>query len=120
MRAVARFGSVTVAADDCRDARGTALLESVVRDVRYACRSFRRTPLVALTIVTTVGLGLGLVTVVFTILNAFIFRADEVRNPQELFAVDRQRPANAEPEGFTRSSTKRWSARRACSPMHSR
>jgi len=37
------------------------MLDGVVRDVLYACRSFRRTPLVALTIVTTVGLGLGLV-----------------------------------------------------------
>ena len=101
-RAMARFGSVTVAADECRDARGTALLDSVVRDVLYACRSFRRAPLVALTIVTTVGLGLGLVAVVFTLLNAMIFRVDEVRNPHELFAVERQRSANAEPESFTR------------------
>ena len=52
----------------------------------------------ALTIVTTVGLGLGLVAVVFTILNAFVFRIDEVRRPHELFAVERQRSANAEPE----------------------
>ena len=79
------------------------LFEGVLRDVRYTLRSFRRTPLVALTIVTTVGLGLGLVAVVFTILNAFIFRADEVRNPHELFAVERQRAANAEPETFTRA-----------------
>jgi predicted permease len=79
------------------------LLESVVRDLRFTLRSFRRTPLVTLTIVTTVGLGLGLVAVVFTILNAFIFRVDEVRNPHELFAVERQRSANAEAETFTRA-----------------
>jgi putative ABC transport system permease protein len=102
-RAMARFGSVTVAADECRDERGMALLDGVVRDVLYGCRSFRRAPLVALTIVTTVALGLGLVAVVFTILNAFIFRVDEVRNPYELFAVERQRSANAEPETFTRA-----------------
>ena len=42
-------------------------------DVLFAGRSFRRAPLVALTIVTTVGLGLGLVAVVFTFLNAVIF-----------------------------------------------
>ena len=83
------------------DLQGT--FDSAVRDVRYACRSFLRAPLVALTIVTTVGLGLGLVAVVFTILNAFIFRVDEVRNPHELFAVERQRSANAEPERFTRA-----------------
>src|SRR5918994_1203828 len=80
-----------------------ALLDDVARDVRYAIRSFRRAPLVALTIVTTVGLGLGLVAVVFTLLNLMIFRVDEVRNPHELFAVERQRSANAEPERFTRA-----------------
>jgi hypothetical protein len=56
----------------------------------------------ALTIVTTVGFGLGLVAVVFTLLNAMIFRVDEVRNPHELFAVEHQRSANAKPESFTR------------------
>jgi predicted permease len=84
--------------------RRTALVDGVLRDVRYTFRSFRRAPLVALTIVTTVGLGLGLVTAVFTILNSYIFRADEVRKPFELFAVERQRSANAEPEGFTRAT----------------
>jgi predicted permease len=102
VRAVARFGSVTVAADACRDERGTALIDNVVQDVRYACRSFRRAPTVALTIVTTVGLGLGLVAVVFTLLNAMIFRVDEVRNPHDLFAVVRQPSTTAKPESFTR------------------
>ena len=32
------------------------------------------------------GLGLGLVTVGFTILNAFVFRVHDVRNPHELIA----------------------------------
>src|SRR5688572_26365687 len=82
---------------------GRALLDDVARDVRYALRSFRRAPLVALTIVTTVGLGLGLVAVVFTILNALVFRVDEVRNPHELFAVERQPSANTGPENFTRA-----------------
>ena len=70
--------------------------------MRFTWRLFRRAPLVALTIVTTVGLGLGLVTVVFTILNLYIFRIDEVRNPHELFAVERPRSANAQRETYTR------------------
>ena len=75
----------------------------MVRDILYAFRSFGRAPLASLTIVMTVGLGLGLVAVVFTILNAYIFLVDEVRNPHELFAVVRQRSANAEPETFVRA-----------------
>ena len=101
-RAMARFGSVTVAADECRDARGTTLVDGIVRDLWYAFRSFRHAPLVAVTIVATVGLGLGLVTVVFTLLNAAVFRTDDVRDPHELFSVERQLPANAKPEPFTR------------------
>ena len=83
--------------------RGTTVLDHVGRDIRYACRSLVRAPLAAATIVITVGLGLGLVAVVFTILNAVLFRVDAVENPHELFAVERQTSANAEPEGFTRA-----------------
>jgi predicted permease len=82
-----------------------SLSGGVVRDVLYACRSFRRAPLVAVTIVMTVGVGLGLVAVVFTLLNSLLFQVDEVRNPHELFAVERQRSANAEPERFTREQS---------------
>jgi hypothetical protein len=66
------------------------VVDNVARDLRYACRSFLRTPLVAMTIVTTVGLGLGLVAVAFTLWNAYLFQADEVRDPYELFSVQRQ------------------------------
>ncbi len=77
-------------------------LDSAARDIRYTWRLFLRAPLVALTIVTTVGLGLGLVACVFTILNAQIFQVDEVRAPNELFAVERQRSADAQQETYTR------------------
>ena len=96
------FGGIDQIKEDCRDARGTVLFESLIRDIRFTWRSFRRAPLVALTIVTTVALGLGLVAVVFTILNAAIFRADAVRNPSELFTIARQQSGGAEPEIFTR------------------
>ncbi|HVT47610.1 MAG TPA: FtsX-like permease family protein [Vicinamibacterales bacterium] len=73
------------------------------QDVLYAWRSFRRAPLVALTIVTTVGLGLGLVAAVFTLLNALVFLPDAVRQPDELVAVARQRTATPDPPRYTRT-----------------
>src|SRR5262245_40510416 len=77
-RARARFGSMPLVADQCRDARGTALVDAVIRDILYAFRSFRRAPLVALTIVATVGLGLGMVSVVLTLYSAIYLRTDAV------------------------------------------
>jgi len=85
----ARFGSIPLAADQCRDERGVDFFETLARDVRFALRTFRRTPLVALTVVSTIALGLGVVTVAFTFFNMFFFRVDAVRNPDELFAVER-------------------------------
>ena len=73
-----------------------------MRDIRYALRTFQRAPLAAFTIVTTVALGLGLVAVVFTFLNVFIFRVDEVANPGELFAVEWPRSPDGERVQFTR------------------
>src|SRR5688572_32657113 len=57
-RAQARFGSTTVAADECRDERGTAFIDNTIGDLQYALRAFRRAPLPALTIVVTAAIGL--------------------------------------------------------------
>jgi predicted permease len=86
-RARARFGSVPLAADECRDARGVSVIDDLLRDIQYAFRTFRRAPLAALTIVATVALGLGLVAVVFTVYTLLFLRVDAVRDPGELFAV---------------------------------
>ena len=45
--------------------------------VGFALRTLRRTPLVALTVVSTIALGLGVVTVAFTFFNS----KDVVRHP---------------------------------------
>src|ERR687896_2227402 len=80
-RALARFGPVPLAADQCRDARGIGVVDDLMRDVLYAFRTFRRAPLAALTIVATVAVGLGLIAVVFTFYSALFLRVDAVRNP---------------------------------------
>jgi predicted permease len=65
-------------------------------DISYAFRSLRKSPLSSLTIVITVGLGLGMVAAVFTFLNVFLFRADNVPNIHEMFGVERPRTAEGE------------------------
>lgn len=87
----ARFGSATVAADACRDERDTAFVDNTIRDVQYAVRTFRRGPLAAITIVVTVAIGLGVVAVLFTILNRFLFRVDTVPDISAMYAVERPR-----------------------------
>ena len=68
----------------CRDARGTAFVDDTVRDILYALRTFKRAPLAAVTIVSTVALGLGLVAVAFTVLNALLFRVDRAGRARDV------------------------------------
>ena len=95
-RALARFGPVPLAADQCRDARGVAFVDALLRDVTYAFRTFRRAPLAALTVVATIAVGLGLVASVFTFYSLFFLRVDAVSEPDELFAVRRPTRPGAE------------------------
>ncbi|MGH9199708.1 MAG: ABC transporter permease [Vicinamibacterales bacterium] len=92
-----------VTTEACRDPRGTAFVDDTVRDILYALRGFRRAPLVAFTIVSTVALGLGLVAVAFALLNMFLFHVDQVPDVHEMFAVERPRTSDDEPEPFTRA-----------------
>lgn len=101
-QAQARFGSRALAADECRDERGTAFIDNTIGDIQYALRSFRRTPLASLTIVVTVSFGLGVVALLFTILNTFLFRVDRVPNVGEMYAVERPQQAADGPTLFTR------------------
>ena len=98
----ARFGSTTVVADECRDQRGTAFVDNTIRDVRFALRSFRRAPLAASTIVATVAIGLGVVAVLFTILNTFLFAVDSVPDITRMYTVERTGVAHADRSRFTR------------------
>src|SRR5262245_6856355 len=79
------------------------MFDTLARDVRYAWRTLRRAPLAAATIVVTVGLGLGLVAAIYTIVNMLVFNVDEVLEPHELFGVERGASAVADPATFTRS-----------------
>ena len=101
-RAQAKFGSTTVAADECRDERGTAFIDNTIGDLQYALRTFRRAPLAALTIVVTVAIGLGVVAVLFTVLNVLLFRTDSVPDITEIYAVERPQQANGDLSKFTR------------------
>jgi len=103
-RALARFGSLPLAADQCRDQRGIGSFETLTRDLGFALRTFRRAPLVAVTVVSTIALGLGVAAVAFTFFNAFFFQVDAVRHPDELFSVERlERPGSRNEVKFSRS-----------------
>jgi predicted permease len=86
-RARLEFGGVEQTKEASRDARGTARLESVVRDFRYAIRSLRKHPAFTLTVVATLALGIGANSAIFTLVDALMLRPLPVSHPENLVIV---------------------------------
>src|SRR5438034_1628823 len=60
---------------------------SMLQDLRFALRGFRRAPAFVATVALTIALGLGLNTSVFTIFDAYALRPLAIRDPGSLFEV---------------------------------
>src|SRR5437660_6861761 len=63
---------------------------SMLQDLRFALRGFRRAPAFVATVVLTIALGLGLNTSVFTIFDAYVLRPLAIRDPGSLYEVSFQ------------------------------
>src|SRR4051794_41371272 len=62
-------------------------VESLAQDVRYACRGARRSPLFAVGVAGTIGIGLGVLCSWFTIVNAYLFKSVQLPQPTELHGL---------------------------------
>ena len=59
-------------------------LEDLTRDLRFAARSFRRSPAFTITAVLSLALGIGANSAVFTALDAVLWKPLPVANPRSL------------------------------------
>src|SRR4051812_45773153 len=64
--------------------RRGAWLDDVWRDVRYALRMFARNPGFSAVVVTTLALGVGANTAIFSLVDTLMFRSLPVRQPEQL------------------------------------
>jgi predicted permease len=63
------------------------MLDTLIQDVKYAMRSLRRTPGFLVAAIATLALGIGANTVIFSLMNAVLFRTLPVKAPEELYFV---------------------------------
>src|SRR5687768_7658929 len=63
------------------------MIRDVLRDLKYALRSFARRPLFTAVILLTLALGIGSNVAIFSVANAVLFRALPFENPEELAFV---------------------------------
>src|SRR5882757_3065720 len=73
-QAVIAFGGIELARAQSYEQRPNFYLDTLIRDLRFAIRGFRRSPLFTFTIVATLMLGIGATTAVFSVVDRILFR----------------------------------------------
>ena len=83
-RARIELGGVEQVKEECRDARGTRLLEDLGQDLSYGVRVLRRSPAFALVAILSLALGIGANTAIYTLVDSLVLRSLPVRDPVRL------------------------------------
>ncbi len=94
-RARREFGSPALIRDASRDIKLLPRIESMLRDVSFALRMWRRNKLATGAALVSLSLAIGACTAAFSLIDALILRALPVDDPQTLIYVALRGPTDA-------------------------
>jgi macrolide transport system ATP-binding/permease protein len=97
------FGSILQSREDSRAAWQFRWFEDARADLRYALRTFRRSPGFVITAVLSLALGIGATSAIFTALDAALWRPLPIADPDSLVSLSVWRAdgyADVVPRGF--------------------
>ncbi len=93
-RARIEFGSTERFKEECREALGGNLIDSLIQDVRFSLRTLRKSPAFFAVAVVTLALGIGATVAAFSVVNAVLLRPFAFSDPDKLLWIYSQRPDN--------------------------
>jgi predicted permease len=83
-RARLALGGSEQVKQQCRESRGTKFIEDLLQDLRYAMRSFAKTPGLTVLIVLSLAIGIGANTAIFSVTNTLLLKPLPYPHPSRL------------------------------------
>ena len=87
LAAVRMFGNSTAVKEETRDTWGWVTLEQIAQDLRYGFRGLRKSPLFTAVAVSTLALGIGANTAIFSLMDQVLLELLPVKHPEQLVLV---------------------------------
>jgi len=84
LTALHEMGGLEQMKETCRDLRGVNWLENVVRDIHYALRMLRRSPMFTAVAILSLALGIGANSAIFSLIDTLLLRPLPVAHPEAL------------------------------------
>src|ERR1700730_8024345 len=81
------FGGVERTREQCYEQRPGRLLEAVLQDVRYALRWLGRNPIFTTAVITTLALGIGATTAIFSVVDSLLLRPLPYPNSKRIVRI---------------------------------
>src|SRR5581483_8766036 len=72
--ALKHIGGITQIQEECRDMRGTYLIDTLKQDLRYAARTLVRSPGFTLLIVLSLALSIGATSAIVSVIDGVLLR----------------------------------------------
>ena len=91
-KALLDFGGVEQAREETWRQRPSWLVETILQDIRYAARGFRRNPAFTITVLLTLALGIGATTAVFSVVDRILFRSLPYAHDDRLVSIGLVQP----------------------------
>jgi predicted permease len=86
-RARLAFGAHEQAKEDCREARGTNIVELTLDDTKYAVRQLWANPTFALVIILTLALSIGANSAIFSVINGVLLKRLPYAQPERIMRI---------------------------------
>jgi len=82
-----QFGNVQSVREECRDVRGAAFGETVMQDICFGARLWRRNPGFTVVVLLTLALGIGAVASVFSVVQGVLLKSPPYPKPEQLVLI---------------------------------